>query len=117
MARRIPDNLYIYYNGSQSGTMQLWRMKPDGSADNSLDEYNDWFPHISPDGKWILFISFPAELIRCPSLIQKGDAQTNARQWWSTQVVAYLTAGRELSRAFVVAGQQKCGVCEQLGEA
>ncbi|MCK5402118.1 MAG: PD40 domain-containing protein, partial [Flavobacteriaceae bacterium] len=24
----------------------------------TFDEYNDWFPHISPDGKWIAFISF-----------------------------------------------------------
>ncbi len=55
-----PDGKYIYYNGSQSGTMQLWRMKPDGSAKEQLtfDEYNNWFPHISPDGKWIAFISF-----------------------------------------------------------
>lgn len=55
-----PDGKFIYYNSSQSGTMQLWRMKPDGSASEQLtfDEYNDWFPHISPDGKWIAFISF-----------------------------------------------------------
>ena len=55
-----PDGKYIYYNGSQSGTMQLWRMKPDGSEKEQLtfDAYNDWFPHISPDGKWIVFISF-----------------------------------------------------------
>ncbi|WP_373057971.1 TolB family protein [Zunongwangia sp. H14] len=56
-----PDGKYIYYNGSKKGgTMQLWRMKPDGSDKEQLtfDEYNDWFPHISPDGKWIAFISF-----------------------------------------------------------
>lgn len=54
-----PDGKYIYYNGSQSGTMQLWRMKPDGSGNEQLtfDEYNNWFPHISPDGKWIAFVS------------------------------------------------------------
>lgn len=59
-----PDGKYIYYNGSSSGTMQLWRMKPDGSDKEQLtfDEYNDWFPHISPDGKWILFISFPPDI-------------------------------------------------------
>jgi hypothetical protein len=56
-----PDGKYIYYNGSESGTMQLWRMKPDGSGNEQLtfDEYNNWFPHLSPDGKWIVFISFP----------------------------------------------------------
>ncbi|WP_159520052.1 TolB family protein [Sunxiuqinia indica] len=59
-----PDGKYIYYNGSKSGTMQLWRMKPDGSDHEQItfDEYNDWFPHISPDGKWIAFISFPADI-------------------------------------------------------
>lgn len=59
-----PDGKYIYYNGSSSGTMQLWRMKPDGSDKEQLtfDEYNDWFPHISPDGKWILYISFPPDI-------------------------------------------------------
>jgi TolB protein len=56
-----PDGKYIYYNSSESGTMQIWRMKPDGSGKEQLtfDEHNDWFPHISPDGKWMLFISFP----------------------------------------------------------
>jgi Tol biopolymer transport system component len=56
-----PDGKYIYYNGSQSGTMQIWRMKPDGSGQEQItfDEYNNWFPHISPDGKWMVMISFP----------------------------------------------------------
>lgn len=59
-----PDGKYIYYNGSHSGTMQLWRMDPDGSNKKQItfDEYNDWFPHISPDGKWIVFISFSPEI-------------------------------------------------------
>ncbi|NJM26019.1 MAG: TolB family protein [Bacteroidia bacterium] len=52
---------FIYYNSSASGTMQIWRMKPDGTAAQQLtfDEYNNWFPHISPDGKWMVYISFP----------------------------------------------------------
>ena len=59
-----PDGNYIYYNGSHSGTMQIWRMKPDGSAREQItfDEYNDWFPHISPDGKWMVYISFPPDI-------------------------------------------------------
>ena len=59
-----PDGKYIYYNGSHTGTMQLWRMKPDGSGREQLtfDEYYNWFPHVSPDGKWIAFISFPPEI-------------------------------------------------------
>ncbi len=59
-----PDGKYIYYNGSSSGTMQIWRMKPDGSQKEQLtfDEYNDWFPHISPDGKWLVFLSYPPDI-------------------------------------------------------
>lgn len=59
-----PDGKYIYYNGSHTGNMQIWRMKPDGTGREQLtfDEYKNWFPHISPDGKWIALISFPADI-------------------------------------------------------
>jgi len=44
--------------------MQIWRMKPDGSDQVQItnDEFNNWFPHISPDGKKIVIISFPADI-------------------------------------------------------
>jgi Tol biopolymer transport system component len=56
-----PDGKYIYYNANVTGTMQIWRMKPDGSGKEQItfDEYHNWFPHISPDGKWMVMISFP----------------------------------------------------------
>ncbi len=59
-----PDGQWIYYNGSQTGTMQLYRMKTDGSNIEQLtfDQYNNWFPHISPDGRWIAYISFPDDI-------------------------------------------------------
>jgi Tol biopolymer transport system component len=59
-----PDGKYIYYNGNETGTMQLWRMKPDGTGKEQItfDEYHNWFPHISPDGKWIAYISFPPDI-------------------------------------------------------
>lgn len=59
-----PDGKHIYFNANPTGTMQLWRMNPDGSGKEQLtfDEYHNWFPHISPDGKWIAFISFPTDI-------------------------------------------------------
>lgn len=59
-----PDGKHIYFNSNVTGTMQIWRMKPDGSEKEQLtfDEYNNWFPHISPDGKWMVIISFPADM-------------------------------------------------------
>ena len=59
-----PDGRYIYFNSVRSGTMQIWRMKPDGADPEQVtnDEHNNWFPHVSPDGKWIVFITFPKEV-------------------------------------------------------
>ena len=60
-----PDGKYIYYISNETGTMQVWRMKPDGSSKEQItfDDYNNWFPHISPDGKWIVIISFPSTVL------------------------------------------------------
>ncbi|MGI8635866.1 MAG: TolB family protein [Segetibacter sp.] len=59
-----PDGKYIYYNANPTGTMQIWRMKADGTGIEQLtfDEYHSWFPHISPDGKWMTMISFPTDI-------------------------------------------------------
>jgi TolB protein len=59
-----PDGRFVYFNSARSGTMQLWRMNADGSDPQQItnDEWNNWFPHISPDGQWIAFISFPKEV-------------------------------------------------------
>lgn len=59
-----PDGEYIYFNSTRTGTMQIWRMFPDGSNQEQLtfDEFNDWFPHVSPDGKWLVFISYTKEI-------------------------------------------------------
>jgi Tol biopolymer transport system component len=59
-----PDGKFIYFNSARSGKMQIWRMNADGGDSRQItnDEYNNWFPHISPDGKWIAFISFPPDI-------------------------------------------------------
>jgi len=59
-----PDGRHIYFNSSRGGTMQLWRMKPDGQDQEQVtnDEFNNWFPHISPDGKWIAFLSYAKDV-------------------------------------------------------
>ena len=64
-----PDGKYIYFNSERTGRMQIWRMKPDGSEQEQVtaDDYNNWFAHPSPDGKWIVFISFPKEVTGHPA--------------------------------------------------
>jgi TolB protein len=55
-----PDGTFIYFNSERNGTMQIWRMRNDGSQQEQVtfDEFNNWFPHISPDGKWMVLLSF-----------------------------------------------------------
>jgi hypothetical protein len=55
-----PDGASIYFNSERSGQMQIWRMKADGSGQEQVisDESNDWFPHISPDGQWMVFLAY-----------------------------------------------------------
>ena len=67
-----PDGKWIYFNSVRSGRMQIWRMRADcekkekncGAAERVTndDKYNDWFPHFSPDGQWIVIISYGLEM-------------------------------------------------------
>ena len=56
-----PDGKKIYFNSTRSGQMQIWRMDLDGKNQERVTndhKFNDWFPHFSPDGKWIVIISY-----------------------------------------------------------
>jgi Tol biopolymer transport system component len=61
-----PDGKYIYFNSTRTGLMQLWRMKTDGSEQEQMtnDGFNNWFSHVSPDGKWIAFVSFDKDEVK-----------------------------------------------------
>ena len=55
------DGKFIYFNSTRSGQMKIWRMKPDGSDQEqiSFGQSNDWFAHPSPDGRRMLYVSYP----------------------------------------------------------
>lgn len=56
-----PCGQYIWFNSVRTGLMQIWRMKTDGSEETQMtfdETRNSWFPHISPDGKNILFLTY-----------------------------------------------------------
>ena len=64
-----PDGKYIWFNSVRTGLMQVWRMKADGSEQTQMtfdETRNSWFPHISPDGKLVVFITY-----------YKGDLKPN----------------------------------------
>jgi Tol biopolymer transport system component len=55
-----PDGQYIYFNSERSGWMQIWRMHPDGSAQEQVtnDDCANWFAHPSPNGNWLVLLSY-----------------------------------------------------------
>ena len=65
-----PDGQYIYFNSDRTDRMQISRMRPDGTNAGQVtsDEFNNWFPHLSPDGSWMEFITYDKDV--------KGHPQT-----------------------------------------
>ena len=62
-----PDGQYIWFNSVRSGQMQLWRMKADGTEQQQMtftDNLNAWFPHVSPDGRWVSYIAYHRDDIK-----------------------------------------------------
>jgi Tol biopolymer transport system component len=60
-----PDGRWIYFNSDRSGSWDVWRIPADGAGDSdakaervTADDLEDWFPHPSPDSKWLVFLSF-----------------------------------------------------------
>jgi len=64
-----PDGKFIFFNSDRTGLMQIWRMKPDGSDQEQVtsDDFNNWFAHPSPDGKWIVFLSYDKDVTGHPA--------------------------------------------------
>jgi TolB protein len=55
------DGKWIYFNSDRAGgLMQIWRMRPDGTGAEQVtsDDFNNWTPHPSPDGKSIGIVSY-----------------------------------------------------------
>lgn len=56
-----PCGNYIWFNSVRSGLMQVWRMNADGTDQTQMtfdENRNAWFPHISPDGQSVIFLTY-----------------------------------------------------------
>lgn len=52
---------YIWFNSVRSGLMQAFRMNADGTEQTQMtfeQDWNLWFPHVSPDGKWVVTLGY-----------------------------------------------------------
>jgi Tol biopolymer transport system component len=55
-----PDGHWVWFNSDMGGTMQLWRIRPDGSdLQQMTDEASvNWFPHPTPCGRHVLYLAY-----------------------------------------------------------
>jgi len=97
-----PDGRHIVFNSARSGPMRLWRMPSDGGPAEALtdpegaDGLNDWFPHVSPDGQKIAFLSY------LPGEVEPQDhpggrrvvLRLMERDGGDARVIAYLHGGQ-----------------------
>lgn len=66
------DGEWIYFNSeaaaTQPGHAQIFRMRSDGSSLEQLtfDDRVNWFPHPSPDGQYIVYLSYPSGTVGHP---------------------------------------------------
>ena len=58
--------------------MQVWRMKADGSEQTQMtfEESNNWFPHVSPNGKKVCYISYKKKMLNLEA-IREQECQVN----------------------------------------
>lgn len=54
------DGEWIYFNSHRTGRMHIYRMRPNGSEQTQMtfDNYDNWFPHPSPNNKSVVYISY-----------------------------------------------------------
>ena len=65
-----PDGKTIYFNSERTGDMKIWRMLADGTGQEQVTRdppYADWFPHPSPNGKWLVFLSYDKSVVGHPA--------------------------------------------------
>lgn len=92
-----PDGEWIYFNTEIfDGHAQIARIRPDGSDIEQLtfDECVNWFPHISPDGRWAAYIAFPPGTQGHPPNVWVDLKIVELDDWSSAAPVVHLFGGQ-----------------------
>ena len=94
-----PNGKYIWFCSVRTGLMQIWRMLPDGSDQRQItfdEDYNHWFPHVSPNGKWVVCLAY-----------HKGDIEPGEHLSYKNVVLRMMTTkGRKLRTIHSLFGGQ-----------
>lgn len=84
-AEYSPDGEWIYFNSDRASTAkghsQIFRMRPDGRDPQQLtfDTRVNWFPHLSPDGSSMVYLSYQSSVVGHPAnkdvLLRQADPE------------------------------------------
>ena len=93
-----PDGTWIYFNTesftSRAGHAQVARISTQGGPAELLVKSDsvDWFPHLSPDGRFATYISFPSGTLGHPADL---DVRVNvvSTDDWPTPIESYALFG------------------------
>jgi len=117
-----PDGAYIYFNSARSGRCDSGGCDLTGPARSNHERrlQNNWFPHISPDGKWIAYIAFTADVAPDDHPFYKHVLLAiDAAGCGPARVIAYCMVVRERSTIPSwrrTAGDWRSGVTQQCRE-
>ncbi len=95
-----PDGEWIYFNterfSSSSGHAQIARMPSGGGAIEQLtfDDGVNWFPHLSPDGASVVFLTYPPGTVGHPADRDVALRLAPTTDFAQARDVARLTGGQ-----------------------
>lgn len=92
-----PDGEWVYFNTELfDGHAQIARIRPDGSGVEQLtfDDCVNWFPHISPDGRWATYIAFPPGTQGHPADVRVDVKVVSLGDWSTALTAARLLGGQ-----------------------
>lgn len=82
-----PDGKWLYFNTesftTQAGHAQIARVRVDGTGlERLLDSGTvDWFPHLSPDGRFASYIRFPSGTVGHPADLPVDVVVVSTSDW------------------------------------
>jgi TolB protein len=93
-----PDGRWIYFNSERASTTpghaQLFRIAGDELEQLTFDERVNWFPHPSPDGSMIAYVSFPPGILGHPEDIDDVRVRLLPTEGGSPRDLATLFGGQ-----------------------
>ncbi len=110
---------YIYYSEGNNSTNQIWRKKLDGSDVTQMTHNLDHarFPHVSPNGKWVTYISFPHDSNpKEPAAFQSVTLKILPTDGGSDKTIAYFIGGKGSFENYAWSPDSKSLVFQSNGE-